>query len=73
MTRQEIINSLPNDLLELRRNNQLHKVATMRTGIEDFGLDSAVAYIAKKAYYQRHINKAIASSINSLDNITTGG
>ena len=73
MTREQIINSLPNELLELRRNNQLHKVATMRTGIEDFGLDSAVSYIAKKAYYQRHVNKAIASSINSLDNLSIGG
>lgn len=72
MTRDQIINTIPQELLQLRANNELHKLATMRTGIEDFGLDSAITYIAKKAYYNRHINKAIASSINSLDNITRG-
>ena len=72
MTRDQIINTIPQELLQLRANNELHKLATMRTGIEDFGLDSAITYIAKKAYYNRHINKAIASSINSLDNIAGG-
>lgn len=69
MTRDQIIQAMPPELLQMRANNQLHKLATMRTGMEDFGLDSAVTYIAKKAYYTRHINKAIASSINSLENI----
>ena len=55
--------------MALRNKGQLHKVAEARTGIEDFGLDSAVRFIAKKAYYQRHVNKAIASAINAVDTI----
>jgi hypothetical protein len=66
---QDILNAIPPHILELRANRQLHKVAEARTGIDDFGLDSAVTFIAKKAYYARHINKAIASAINAVDTI----
>ena len=69
MTREEILNLIPNKALEMRANNELHKLATARTGYADFGLDSAVSAIAKKAYFQRHVNKAIASGINSLDEL----
>ena len=69
MTRDEILNLIPNQVLALRANNELHKLATACTGYPDFGLDSAVTAIAKKAYYQRHVNKAIASGINSLDEL----
>jgi hypothetical protein len=69
MNNQEILKLIPPQVLELRANRQLHKVAEARTGIEDFGLDSAVTYLAKKAYYNRHINKAIASAINAVDTI----
>ena len=69
MTREAILKLIPNQALVMRANNELHKLATARTGYSDFGLDSAVASIAKKAYYQRHVNKAIASGINSLDEL----
>ena len=69
MDTQDIKKLISPQVLELRDNRQLHKVAQARTGIEDFGLDSAVSFIAKKAYYQRHINKAIASAINAVDTI----
>ena len=66
----DIINNIPKHVMELRSNNQLHKLAQARTGIEDFGLDTAVGFIAKKAFYNRQVNKAIAASINSLDCIS---
>ena len=69
MTDQDILKLIPPQVLELRASNQLHKVAEARTGMEDFGLDSAVTYIAKKAYYNRHIHKAIASAINAVDTL----
>jgi hypothetical protein len=69
MDTQDIKKLIPPQVMELRTNRQLHKVAEARTGIEDFGLDSAVGFIAKKAYYQRHVNKAIASAINAVDTI----
>jgi len=69
MDNQDIKKLIPPQILALRNNRQLHKVAESRTGTPDFGLDSAVSYIAKKAYYQRHINKAIASAINAVDTI----
>ncbi len=67
MTKNEILQMIPPEVLQLRNSNQLHKVAQARTGIEDFGLDTVVGYISKKAYYNRQINKAIAASINSVD------
>ena len=69
MDTQDIKKLIPPQVMELRTNRQLHKVAEARTGIEDFGLDSAVGFIAKKASYQRHVNKAIASAINAVDTI----
>ena len=70
MTRDDIINAIPQEVMQLRSSNQLHKLAEHRTGIPDFGLDSAVGFIAKKAFYNRQVNKAIASSINALDNLS---
>jgi|7_EtaG_2_1085326.scaffolds.fasta_scaffold130843_2 hypothetical protein len=61
---------IPPEVLELRSKGQLHKLAEQRTGIADFGLDTAVGHLAKKAYYTRQINKAIAASINSVDYIS---
>lgn len=69
MDTQDIKKLIPPQVMALRNNRQLHKVAAARTGIEDFGLDSAVSFIAKKAYYQRHVNKVIASAINAVDTI----
>ena len=69
MNDKDIIKMIPEEVMELRRTNQLHKLASARTGIDDFGLDTAVGFIAKKAFYKRHINKAIAASINALDTI----
>jgi hypothetical protein len=69
MTEQDIKNSIPPRVLALRAQGKLHKVAQLRTGIEDFGLDTAVGYIAKKAFYNRHVNKAIAASINAVDTL----
>ncbi len=69
MNNSEIKKLIPPQVLALRESRQLHKVAEARTGIEDFGLDSAVSFIAKKAYYHRHVNKAIASAINAVDTI----
>tara|TARA_B100000073_G_scaffold171130_1_gene141468 strand:+ start:253 stop:468 length:216 start_codon:yes stop_codon:yes gene_type:complete len=65
----EILSKIPSEVLELRKQGQLHKLAQARTGIDDFGLDTAVGFIAKKAFYNRQVNKAIAASINSLDYI----
>ena len=70
MTKTEILNSIPPEVLKLRAQGELHKLAQQRTGIPDFGLDTAVGYIAKKAYYNRQVNKAIAASINSVDYIS---
>lgn len=70
MTRDDIIDAIPQEAMQLRSSNQLHKLAEKRTGIPDFGLDSAVGFIAKKAFYNRQVNKAIASSINALDNLS---
>lgn len=67
MNSNEILKNIPSEVLRLRAEGQLHKVAQARTGIEDFGLDTVVGYISKKAYYNRQINKAIAASINSVD------
>lgn len=69
MDTQDIKKLIPPQVMELRNSRQLHKVAELRTGIQDFGLDSAVSFIAKKAYYQRHVNKTIASAINAVDSI----
>lgn len=63
---EQIINSIPKEVLSLREDNNLHKLASLRTGIEDFGLDSAVTHLAKKAFYARRVNRAIANGINSL-------
>ena len=63
-----IIESIPKEIISLMESNQLHKLASMRTGLEDFGLDSAVTHLAKKAFYTRRVNKAIANGINSLTN-----
>ena len=71
MDTQDIKKLIPPQVMALRANGQLHKVAEVRTGTSDFGLDSAVSFIAKKAYYQRNVNKAIASAINAVD--TVGG
>ena len=68
-TLEQIKQYIPKEVLDLRAANQLHKLASARTGIEDFGLDSAVTAISKKAYYLRHINKAIAASINAVDSL----
>ena len=65
----KILESLPAEVLELRRTNQLHKLAEARTGTTDFGIDTAVGFIAKKASYRRHVNKAIAASINAVDSL----
>ena len=70
MNTNEILSKIPREVLELREQGQLHKLAQARTGIEDFGLDTAVGFIAKKAFYNRHVNKAIAASLNSLDYIS---
>ena len=70
MKTQDIAKMIPPEVLELRRNGQLHKLAQLRTGINDFGLDTAIGYISKKAYYNRQVNKAIAASINSVDYIS---
>ena len=69
MNKEEIINTIPKEVLQLRNSNQLHKLAQARTGISDYGLDTAVGYIAKKAFYNRQVNRAIAASINALDSI----
>ncbi len=69
MNVNEILSKIPSEVLELRKQGQLHKLAQARTGIDDFGLDTAVGFIAKKAFYNRQVNKAIAASINSLDYI----
>lgn len=69
MNINEIIEKIPSEVLELRKEGQLHKLAQARTGIEDFGLDTAVGFLAKKAFYNRQVNKAIAASLNSLDQI----
>jgi len=66
---ESIIEKIPQEVLEMRSSRNLHKLASQRTGIEDFGLDSAVTVLAKKAYFRRHINKAIAAGINSLDQV----
>ena len=63
---ETIINNIPKEVISLMENNQLHKLASLRTGIQDFGLDSAVSHLAKKAFYTRRVNKAIANGINSL-------
>lgn len=70
MNTAEILNNIPREVMALRSAGQLHKLAQSRTGIEDFGLDTVVGYLSKKAYYNRQINKAIAASINSVDNVT---
>ena len=70
MNKEEIIQMIPPEVLELRNSNQLHKLAQVRTGIQDYGLDTAVGYIAKRAFYNRHVNKAIAASINALDTLS---
>ena len=69
MTDNDIKKMIPTEVLDLRESNQLHKLAELRTGSSDFGLDTAVSFIAKKAFYQRQVNKAIAASINALDHI----
>lgn len=69
MNKQEILQMIPPEVLELRNSNQLHKLAQARTGIPDYGLDTAVGYIAKRAFYNRQVNKAIAASINALDTL----
>jgi hypothetical protein len=67
----DIINSIPKEVMQLRANNQLHKLAQRRMGTDDFGIDSAVGFIAKKAYYNRQVNKAIAASINAVDTLNS--
>lgn len=62
----QIINKMPTEVFKLLESNNLHKLASLRAGTVDFGLDTAVAHLGKKAYYQRHVNKAIANGINSL-------
>lgn len=69
MNKQEILQMIPPEVLQLRNSSQLHKLAQVRTGIEDYGLDTAVGYIAKRAFYNRQVNKAIAASINALDTL----
>ena len=69
MTNEEIRDLISPKVLELRSQGKLHKVAEARTGITDFGLDTVAGFIAKKAFYQRHINKAIAASINAVDSL----
>ena len=70
MNKNQILQMIPPEVLELRNSNQLHKLAQARTGIQDFGLDTAVGYIAKRAFYNRQVNKAIAASINALDTLS---
>ena len=67
------LNNIPKEVFDLRQSNQLHKLAQLRTGIQDFGLDTVVGHIAKKAFYNRQVNKAIAASINAVDNINKMG
>ena len=55
----------------MRANKELHKLAQQRTGIDDLGLDTVVGFIAKKAYYNRQVNKAIAASINAVDTLNS--
>ena len=69
MTNEEIRNLIPTEVLQLRAEGKLHKVAEVRTGIQDFGLDTVVGHIAKKAFYNRQVNKAIAASINAVDSL----
>ena len=63
------LNNIPKEVLQLRQQGELHKLAQYRTGIQDFGLDTVVGHLAKKAFYRRQVNKAIAASINAVDTL----
>jgi len=69
--KEDIINSIPKEIMQMRANKELHKLAQQRTGIDDLGLDTVVGFIAKKAYYNRQVNKAIAASINAVDTLNS--
>lgn len=66
-TLQRLINSIPPEAIAMRNSGQLHKLASARSGIEDFGLDTAIGHLAKKAYYRRRINSAILEGIAATD------
>jgi len=64
---RKLISSIPPDVIALRNSGNLHKLAEARTGIPDFGLDSAVYQMAKKAYYRRRVNTAILEGIAATE------
>ena len=65
MNYDDLVASIPQEVKDLSSSGQLHKLAANRAGLDasDFGVDSAVGYIAKKAFLHRRINKLIQSGI----------
>ncbi len=66
-TLNRLISSIPQDVIALRNSGNLHKLAEVRTNTQDFGLDTAIQTLAKKAYYRRRVNTAIYEGIVALD------
>lgn len=66
-TLHRLINSIPPEAIAMRNSGQLHKLASQRSNIEDFGLDTAIGHLAKKAYYRRRINSAILEGIAAVN------
>lgn len=71
MNYDDLIANIPAEVKDLNHNGQLHKLAANRAGLDasDFGVDSAVGYIAKKAFLQRRINKLIQSGIACTEEV----
>tara|TARA_Y100000592_G_scaffold19371_1_gene29691 strand:- start:10755 stop:10970 length:216 start_codon:yes stop_codon:yes gene_type:complete len=69
MNNSDIIKQIPQEVLTLLNSGNLHKLASVRTGEEDFGLNTAVTHLGKKAFYQRRINKVIANGISSVSTL----
>jgi hypothetical protein len=73
MNYDDLIASIPQEVKDLNSSGQLHKLAANRAGLDasDFGVDSAVGYIAKKAFLQRRINKLIQSGIACTEEVVS--
>ena len=71
MNYNELIDNIPQEVKDLNRAGELHKLAASRAGLDssDFGVDSAVGYIAKKAFLQRRVNKLIQSGIACTEEV----
>lgn len=72
-TLNRIISSIPDEAIQLRNTGNLHKLAEARLGTTDFGIDTAVATLAKKAYYRRRVNTAIYEGLVALENSQSKG